>query len=98
MCFAILVYKGKRVKGEQGKGKQGKGEPGGERPEWELGQVRQGRGEGEHEEDGQQRFPLSLHHHQNFYDFFPKAIAPFTETGASASITIVVHLSMLGLP
>ena len=69
-----------RGKSEWGKGEQGKW---GKQGEWDEGKgkkgwVRQGRGGKEQKKDNQERFLLSLHHDLNFYDFLPRAIAPFT--------------------
>ena len=36
------------------------------------------KGEGKQGEGEQKQLPHSLHHHPNFYDFFLRAIAPFT--------------------
>ena len=51
--------------------------------EWAIeraGQWASGRGEGASEGSGgeRQQFLFSVHHHPNFYDFFLRAIAPFT--------------------
>ena len=51
--------------------------------EWaseQAGQWASGRGKGGErgEQSKQQQFFFSVHHHPNFYDFFLRAIAPFT--------------------
>ena len=53
-----------RGKGERVEGKQGKG--------------KSGKVERQEQEKGAQQDTIFYHHHPNFYDFFPRAIAPFT--------------------
>ena len=46
--------------------------------EWASERAGEGASERAGEEGERQQFLFFVHHHPNFYDFFPKAIASFT--------------------
>ena len=73
MHFDILVYKGEQGKGEWSGAKASRVRASGPRPsEGRVSKARWRRGTLERVTSKDSLF----HHHPNFYDFFPRAIAP----------------------
>ena len=59
-------------------GKQASERAGEQASEWAIGRAGGARGASEGSGGKRQQFLFSVHHHPNFYDFFLRAIAPFT--------------------
>ena len=56
------------------------------------GQARGGRASGRGKGGERQQFLFSVHHHPNFYDFFPKAIASFTGINIAVVVALVIRV------